>query len=182
MSKLGFFNNNEKEIIEFEVDEKRYADFTLALSLLNLSKEQAFEEFLSLMITKALKKANGENDSEPVNEEPSKHLSPATIRNRIYKWARNTNSFPHLMVKAYLNTSLNMQEDFAYRAKMQAHFENSTQNFDGGRRFISLFRQMCSDSSRAYGNIFIYDSARENVYLNEAYKDLIIELQDQFLY
>ena len=48
-------------------------------------------------------------------------------------------------------------------------------------KYTSIIRQMCSSSSRAYGDIFINDRNRQLVYLNDKYKDLIHNLKEDFL-
>ena len=162
--------------IEFTTDKKRADNFNLALELLGISKEEAFEDFLANLITKALQKnADINNDNKD-----DKKLSDETIRGRIHKWARTPASYPHIMVKSYINATFSFEFDKAPRAKMQAHFCNHIGRYDE-RLFISLFRQMCSASSRAYGDVFIYDKATQDVYLNEKYRELIVELKDQFL-
>ena len=117
--------------------------------------------------------------------EDDKRLSPRVIESRIQKWAKNRSSYPHLILKAFLNAYLMIieyNEKGVYRAKMEAHFNNLTNSEPSNNsRFISVFRQMCSASSRAYGDIFIYDRAHESVFLNNQYKDLILSLKDSFL-
>ena len=194
MSKLGFFNEedkNDNQKIEIELDQQRYIMFKGALAVLGQNEREAFEDFIAYTFARANKKLSGDNSFEttfnngvtPVfNTEQSNHLSEDVIRNRIYKWARNEKGYPHLMVKAFFKASLFPDEVRAWRSKMQVCFDDLTSSEPSDSRFITTFRQMCSDSSRAYGNVFIYDNARELVYLNEKYKDLIIELREQFLY
>lgn len=194
MSRLGFFEDEEKkenQKIEIEVDQQRYILFKGALSVLGQTEREAFEDFIAYTFTRANEKLNGKNSFKSVfsnsaellyNTEQRNHLSEETIRNRIYKWARNEKGHPHLMVKAFFKASMFSDEMYAWRSKMQVCFEDLTSSEPSANRFITIFRQMCSDSSRAYGNVFVYDNAKEIVILNEKYKDLLIELKEQFLY
>ena len=189
MNKLGFFNEEEKQDnqkVEIEIDQQRYLMFKGALSVLNETEREAFESFIAFTFQRANRKLAGEdqNDLEAIRnkeEYKAKTLNEETIINRIYKWSRDEKGFPHLMVRAFFEA--NSGADFAWRGKMEVRFNELT-NTDlkkNTSRFLLLFRQMCSDSGRAYGNVFVYDKAREYVYLNEKYKDLILNLKHWFV-
>lgn len=190
MNKLGFFNEEEKQDIqkvEIEIDQQRYLMFKGALAVLDETEREAFEDFIAFVFQRANRKLAGEdqNDLEAIRNKEvykAKTLDEQTIVNRIYRWSREEKGFPHLMVRAFFESAC--CEGYAFRSKMQAKFEKITNTGPNEhvKRFLLLFRQMCSDSGRAYGNVFVYDKAREIVYLNEKYKSLILELESNFLH
>ena len=183
---MPFFKDEEKVTIEFQVDKKRADNYNLARSILEESDDEIFEDFLAMLITKALRKNNSKTDvyNESIqgfSRTNAPQLTEETIRSRIQKWAQNIHSFPHIMIKSYIKATQDMYEPCAYRAKMKGHFDNMVEPSNTIDKFVSIFRQMCSSSSRAYGDIFINDRNHQQVYLNEKYKDLICELRDEFL-
>lgn len=188
MKKLGFFEDEDKKNtkkVEVEVNLERYLQFKGALAVLDQSEAQAFDDFVSYTLTRANRLLEGNNSDDFVNESyedknASNHLSEETIKNRIYKWAKNEKGYPHLMVKAYFMSEINSDNGEVFRLTMQNYFGKLIEGENREEKFLSVFRQMCSDSSRAYGNLFIYSSARETVKLNEKYKELLYSLRDKF--
>ena len=150
---MAFFDDENLVTISFKVDKKRADNYELARSILNASDNELFEDFLAMIITKALKKnQNGEEEDNFSVEK--KYLSEETIRSRIHKWAHSIDSYPHLMIKSFVMASCSLTEECAYRAKLEGHFKNLA-NTNDDRKFYSIFRQMCSDSYRAYGDVFV---------------------------
>ena len=177
---MFFFNDEKKYQITFELDEVRKANFELALEKLHKTPEEAFDAFLALLISKALgEKGEGE---EPTKEE-NKRLPPETIRSRIHRWVERKHSYPHIMIKAYFQTYNMFERDgWVPSFKMAGWFNHYADLPDGDMdKFLSVLRQMCSSSSRAYGNVFVYDRHKREVNLNEEYKNLIIDLGPRFL-
>ena len=175
---MAFFDDENIVTISFKVDKKRADYYELARSILNKSDNELFEDFLSMVITKALRQ-NRVNDEEEKKEVDKKVLAEEVIRSRIIKWADAINSYPHIMIKSYLESASIQGSLKAYRSKVQGRFCDLT-NSDPDK-FYSIFRQMCSDSSRAYGDIFINDRVRQEIYLNEKYECYILNLKETFL-
>lgn len=188
MSKLGFFEDEDKKNtkkVEVEVNLERYLQFKGALAVLEQSEAQAFDDFVSYTLTRANRYLEGGNSNDLNNDSfedrnASNHLSEETINNRIYKWAKNDRGYPHLMVKAYFMSENESNSGEVFRLTMQNYFGKLIECDNREEKFLSVFRQMCSDSSRAYGNIFIYNAARETVVLNEKYRDLLYNLRNKF--
>ena len=188
MKKLGFFEDEEKKDtkkIDVEVDLQRYLQFKGALAVLDQKEAEAFDNFVSYTLTRANRVLAGENQDDFDNESShdkldANHLSEEVIKNRIYKWAKNERGYPHLMVKAYFMSESDDNNGQVFRLTMQNYFGKLIDCDNREEKFLSVFRQMCSDSSRAYGNLFIYNSAREIVYLNDKYKDLLYSLRNKF--
>ena len=178
---MFFEEPKDKVEVKFEVDKKRAAVFEYFLETLNMTEAQAFDEMLGVLASKMANNST-KPESRPFEvKQEENRLPDEVVSSRIKKWARDINSYPHIMIQAYINASLILEEDHAWRKKMEIYFNDKVGNENVTiSRFISVFRQMCSSSSRAYGDVFIYDRYTDNVYLNEKYKELIISLKDQF--
>ncbi len=169
------FSLEDKEDITFSVNPRVKENFDLALSLLNMDKEEAFEEFTSALIAQALRK--GDSMKKIVISGKEDKLSDDVVKGRIRKWFNNKDGQPYKMLKAFLIVSHNMNdkiEEPVDRFKMSGYFK-SFLNCDENK-FDSIFRQMCSNSKRAYGDVFIYNRPTRTVSLNKKYIDLIQEL------
>ena len=166
--------------ITFEVDKKRATVFEYFLESLDMTPAEAFDEMLGVLASKVGNKS-GSKESKPFElKSEEKKLSEEVVVSRIKKWAGDKNSYPRIMIQAYINASQILNEDFAWRVKMELYFMSRTGD-SNNNRFLNIFRQMSSASSRAYGDIFIKDRNKDNVYLNEKYKELVYSLKDQFL-
>ena len=175
-----FFFDNQKYTITFEVDDIRKANFDLALEKLGKTKEEAFDAFLAMLITKAL---GGDANEDVVLEAPDemKRLSKDKICSRIRRWAERKYSYPHMMLAAYFEAKKMCPGDGVILPKMEGHFNQFAELSYGDGKFGAILRQMCSSAERAYGNVFVYDRRRGEVHLNEEYKDLVLSLKDKFL-
>ena len=177
---MAFFDD-EKYTISFEVDGLRKANFDLALKKLGKTKEELFDAFLAMLITKALR-GEAEEPVAPKTPEDSNRLPKETICSRIRRWADRKYSYPHMMLAAYFEAERTCPEGMVLMLKVQGHF-NALAGFpdDDDAKFMSIFRQMCSASTRAYGNVFVYDRRDRTIHLNEEYQDIILGLKDKFL-
>lgn len=181
---MFFFGKTSTTTITFEVDEYRLGDFNEALSILGISKEEAFDQFLSMLIREALRPQEKSELLPPANEkEGSSRLSQKTIESRILSWAAKPKSYPHMMVKAFLTASFNHGTETPYRDKICAFFTDYAGLSSSFKdpTFMSVFRQMCSNASRAYGDVFLYNRRERLVSLNPVYRDLILSLRDKFM-
>ena len=190
-----FFFEDDKTKIEFETSIRAKKNFEKALEILGKSKEEAFDEFLTMLITQALNASDESSMARPqVSYNNLAHIIPNnsvltedTIRSRIVRWARNVDTNPHKVMKAYfltIDSNLNYTdaEYKAYRPKMEAHFNYLIG--ESGRTistFIIMFRQMSSNAVRAYGDVFKFDRNTKEVTINEKYRELVFSLKDQFL-
>lgn len=178
---MSFFDDHKVDIT-FRVDPKRAENFTRALEILGKDKNEAFEEFLAMLISEAL---NPNREDEGYVRD-RRRLSEKSIRMRINKWANNPDSHPYRMIRAYFQATpmrggwFNEQQP-ALRAKVQGHFNDLCGVGYESKTFITVFRQMCSNAIRAYGDIFIYDRRKEEVCLNPLYAEQILSLKDKFL-
>ena len=173
-----FFNDDKTEI-RFKVRPSVNDNFELALELLKMSKEEAFEEFTSALIAKALLKGK---PMESIMITGDDELSSEVIVGRIRKWFNNPNGYPYKMLKAFLTVSHHMNryiEEPVDRFKMSGYFK-AFANCDESK-FESILRQMCSASKRAYGDVFKYDRTTRQVSLNEKYVEVVRSL-DNFDY
>ena len=101
---MAFFDD-EKYTISFEVDGLRKANFDLALKKLGKTKEELFDAFLAMLITKALR-GEAEEPVAPKIPEDSNRLPKETICSRIRRWADRKYSYPHMMLAAYFEAGV----------------------------------------------------------------------------
>lgn len=157
---------DDKVEIRFRVKPIVRKNFDMALELLKKNEDEAFEEFVSYLISQALRK---EDDS----------LSDEVVSGRIRKWFNHPDGLPYKMLKAFLTVSHNMNrslEEPVDRFKMSGYFKVYA-NCDEDK-FDSIFRQMCSASKRAYGNVFKYNRNTREVTLSKEYINLVSSLDD----
>ena len=180
---MFFFEKNKSEIT-FEIDDHRLQDFNQALSILGLTKEEAFDRFLSLLIHEALAPASEKEESVSEESKPgSKRLSQETIKSRIAAWAAKPRCYPHIMIKAFFAAGLNYDIKEPLREKMLFHFNDfvGVENLKDETVSKQIFRQMCSNAARAYGDVFIYNRRKETVSLNPTYEFTIMSFMDKFI-
>ena len=179
-----FFFGNEKCTITFEVSSDRIDHFDLALEKLKITKEEAFDAFLTLLIGEALKPRGSHSAFAPSEPTPLKRLSPEQIRSRIRRWAGNPTSGPHRMIAAYLTCRANLGDHdevpFPKMCAIYNDLEGIKDTFDA-KKFTSLLRQMCSSSGRAYGKVFDFDRRDRNITLNPEFRQDILDLYDSFM-
>lgn len=174
-----FFFDDKVEV-KFNVRPAVKENFLKAIDILKASPEEAFEEFVSLLIAQALREENGEHLD--VLSSIDKRLSEKVVISRIHKWSYNSKGLPHKMLKAFLQVSENMNlghlEEGVDRFKMSGYFMNYAKC--DYPKFESIFRQMCSNAPRAYGDVFEYTRGSHEVYLNKKYIEVIRSLIDAF--
>ena len=179
---MSFFDDHKVDIT-FRVDPKRAENFTRALEILGKDKNEAFEEFLAMLISEAL---NPNREDEGYVRD-RRRLSEKSIRMRINKWANSPDSHPYRMIRAFFKACpprsgwFNEENEHVDRYKIQIQFNELCGFEDVSKTFITVFRQMCSNAIRAYGDIFIYDRRKEEVCLNPLYEEQILSLKDKFL-
>ena len=176
-----FFFQKTTVPVTFEIDEYRLRDFTEALSVLGLTKEEAFDQFLSLLMHEALHPEKQSLDPSEASKKGSDRLSQKAIESRIKAWAIKKKCHPHLMMKAYFLCRDVHGEEHLYREKMGVIFDELAGLEYGNNTFMTVFRQMCSNAGRAYGDVFECDRRTKIVTLNPFYASLINSPQDQFL-
>ena len=178
-------DKDNKVKITFEIDKGRAQNFALALETLKIDKDEAFSDFIALLISRALRGQGPVNQEMLEAIESKRKLTSETIKSRIEKWAKNKDSLPHHMLKAYFEAKRYMPDgvDGVYKEKMMGRFNilaNIPHSPDYDYKYKSLLTQMCSDAIRAYGNVFINNRQAMTVKLNPEYEELLLSLQNEF--
>ena len=170
-----FFFESLKVKVDLECPLAEMQAFEEALRILNMSKEEAFDEFIRQTIAIAEMRSGG------IVEKPKENrLSDDAIKSRIFGWSRNKELKAHKMIKAFFKVAGIFDGKFADKIKMRYTYNELTGQYDESD-FLNVFRQMCSNSSRAYGDIFVNDRVNNRVTLNEKYREQILELRNDFL-
>ena len=170
-----FFFESLKVKVDIECPLAEMQAFEEALRILNMNKEEALDEFIRQTIAIAEMRAGG-----PVEKPKENRLSDDAINSRIFGWSRKKELKAHKMIKAFFKVSDIFDGKLADKIKMQYTYNELTGQYDESD-FLNVFRQMCSNSSRAYGDIFVNDRVNNRVILNEKYREQILELRNDFL-
>ncbi len=190
----------------FELDERTKDTLMLAFRVLGIEEEDGdilFRQFVQYTIRKALMssrrmepnyyddepvrslKASYENTSRntmgyiTVNKSPLEKLDTETTKSRILRWSRNKRGFAYKILSIYFKCYDENEQHVVRRSDM-IHSYRMKYN-ESPENFIMTFRQMCSDSIRAYGMIFKYDREEGTVTLNPEYADFIMYLKNEFV-
>lgn len=174
----------------FELDSSTIESFKLAVNILNKTPDEAFAEWIRNINIEALKKLNSDSSESSTRVSSSRtylgdKLDNEVVQSRIKRWARNKDGFAYKMIKILFEYYDSNPEHIVKREDMRKTYterylvNKSTASSD---IFLVTFRQMCSDSSRAYGLIFKYinDNGRDNVVLHPLNEQLILSLRKEF--
>ena len=171
------FSSESNVEIKFKVKPIIREYFKLVCEYYDKSEEEAFEECVKVLFDRVLKQ--GESKGKVVITGDEDFLTSETIIGRIRKWFHNPDGHPYKMLKAFLMVSHDMNRSIdepVDRFKMSNNFKELA-NCDESK-FESIFRQMCSDSKRAYGNVFKYNRNTREVTLNRKFINVISSLDN----
>ena len=172
---MSSYDNKVEINLKVEPITREY--FKLLCEHYNKSEEKVFEECVKVLLDKVLIEAESKGKVTVTGEED--FLSSETITGRIRKWFHNKDGHPYKMLKAFLMVSHDMNRSIdepVDRCKMSNNFKDLVGCDEA--KFESIFRQMCSDSKRAYGNVFKYNRNTREVSLNRKYIDVITSLDN----
>ena len=170
-----FFFESIKVKVDIECPLAEMQAFEEALMILNMNKEEALDEFIKQTIAIAEMRAGG-----PVEKPKENRLSDDAINSRIFGWSRKKELKAHKMINAYFRVLDINNEESVDKLEMKEQYDILT-NGEGKSDFDNVFRQMCSSSRRAYGDVFIFDRKDQKISLNEKYKDRILKFKEYFL-
>ena len=149
----------------------------MALAILDKTEDELFDIFVSDLIAQALKIGKSKRTTDEAPNDDT--LSEEVVSGRIRKWFHHPEGHPYKMLKAFLTVSHHMNksiEEPVDRFKMSGYFKAFADCDES--KFESIFRQMCSGSKRAYGDVFLYNRKTREVSLNKKYIDLVSALDN----
>ena len=160
--------------IIFNVDEKIFNMFELALSISSEDKDNVFEKLAKGYAASVLQ--NMQNNTVAYKEVQANEVVPQTkAEKKVPLWARKTTQISHQIIKAFFNCE---REGIASRAEMKIKFQEC--NIDKtSDQFENNLNSMGTDKGNSHGHIF--DFYGDEVVVAKNAKEVLYKYKKDFL-
>lgn len=179
--------------ITFEIDSDTLDFFKLAISKIDSDPDFLFVNWVRELTNAVLnKKSNiiGKPHmivGTPSIKQPGEKINNEIVQSRIARWIRNQRGFGYEIVSIFFDLYNNNPRHIVKRQDMMDMFiKRNARGEDTSKEqtmFLTIFRQMCSDSPTAYGLIFQYLYRDENdiVTLHPLNETFLLEHKEEFI-